>query len=293
MIAQSPHGHRLWPTPLLGGLSPQTSCAGTGRRSRCWCARRCPACVRRCRAARSCSRWPRATTSSRAWSCAQRRALVAAPRAVRRGARCRRSTQPGWTLLVQGVDLHVRAAHELLDALSLRARCAARRPDGLLRQRRRRRRPARRFLRRVPAAGAGPAALAHRPRRATPRCAPDVPLKILAELRARAGVAARARRHALPAAGLGARRRGRGRVHDLLDRLSRAGRDELAREVLQRLLDAAETPDGATRSIATRTQAATDRPAAFPTRLQRFAARRGGARCWPTRVRSPARSARC
>ena len=80
-----------------------------------------------------------------------------------RGARCRRCTQPGWTLLVQGVDLHDERVHALLQQFRFRARRAAGRPDDQLRQRRRRRRPAFRQLRRVPAAGAGPPALAHRP----------------------------------------------------------------------------------------------------------------------------------
>ena len=45
-----------------------------------------------------------------------------------------------------------------------------------------------------------------------------------APLRARARLAARARRHAVPAAALGPRRRGRRRVHDRVGRLSRARR---------------------------------------------------------------------
>ena len=103
----------------------------------------------------------------------------AAPRARCRDARCRRWRSPAGRCWCRGWTCTVDAAHELLCALSLRARRAAGRPDAVLRQRRRRRRPAHRFLRRVPAAGARPAALARRPRLSQPRLRDDVPLKML------------------------------------------------------------------------------------------------------------------
>ena len=68
-------------------------------------------------------------------------------------------------------------------ALPLRARCAARRRDGVLRHRRRRRRPALRFLRRVPAADPRHPALAHRPHRepaTAERRAPEDPHQLRA-----------------------------------------------------------------------------------------------------------------
>ena len=98
--------------PARRPVARARSCAATGRRSRCWCGRPCRGAAPPSAAPR-CSRWPRATTSSRACR-ARRRALVAAPRARSRGARCRRWRSRGWTLLVQGLDLHVDAAHELL-----------------------------------------------------------------------------------------------------------------------------------------------------------------------------------
>ena len=131
---------------------------------------------------------------------------------LRRGPFARRAlpplSRPGWTLLVQGVDLHDDARACAAAAVSLRARGPAGRPDDQLRQRRRRRRPALRQLRRVPAAGAGPPALAHRPP-ARPGAARRRAAEDPRELRARGGVRAGARRHAVPAAALCARRRRR------------------------------------------------------------------------------------
>ena len=74
------------------------------------------------------------------------------------------------TLLVNGVNHHVRGGRATAAALRVRAAGAARRRDGELRHARRRRRPARRFLRRVPAPGRGPAALAPRPPRDSRWC---------------------------------------------------------------------------------------------------------------------------
>ena len=59
---------------------------------------------------------------------------------------------------------------------------------------------------------------------ARPRLRDDVPLKMLADFEADRGLAARAGRHALPAAGLGPRRHRRRRMPHRLDRLSRPGR---------------------------------------------------------------------
>jgi 50S ribosomal protein L16 3-hydroxylase len=132
------------------------------------------------------------------------------------------SSRPRWTLLVQGVDLHVDAAHALLQQFAFVPAGPARRPDGQLGQRRRRRRAALRQLRRVPAAGRGPRRwrigrqkdLSLQRRRAAEDPRP---------LRARGRPGARAGRHAVPAAALRARRHRGRRVPDLLDRLSRAG----------------------------------------------------------------------
>jgi 50S ribosomal protein L16 3-hydroxylase len=68
-----------------------------------------------------------------------------------------------------------------------------------------------------------------------------LPLKIL-ELRTGRGVRARAGRHAVPAAALRARRRGRGRVHDVFDRLPRARYQELGEAFLQFMADSIDLP---------------------------------------------------
>ncbi len=172
------------------------------------------------------SRWPRATTSNRAWSCSdgERWALRQGPFARRALPALKR---PRWTCWCRGRPAPRRPRTRAARTLPLRARRPPRRRHGLVRHRRRRRRAARRLVRRLPAAGAGAAALAHRPRRAAPRLRDDVPLKMLADFEPEHGVAARAGRHALPAARLGPRRRGRGRAASPLDRLSRAGADAL------------------------------------------------------------------
>jgi hypothetical protein len=108
----------------------------------------------------ACSRWPPATTSNRAWWCAAKAMAVrhgpaaAARAAAADAARAGRCWCRAWTCTCR------RAA--LLERLPLRARRPAGRPDGLVGQRRRRRRPACRRLRRLPAAGARPPALARR-----------------------------------------------------------------------------------------------------------------------------------
>ena len=74
-----------------------------------------------------------------------------------------------WTLLVQGVNLVSADGDALLRPIRVPALRAPRRPDGELRRARRRRRPARRFLRRVPAAGLRPPPLAVSAARTTSR----------------------------------------------------------------------------------------------------------------------------
>ena len=100
------------------------------------------------------------------------RARPVPPRATSRACRAR-----DWTLLVQGVNLHERRGRRAAAALRVHSVRAPRRRDGELRGARRRRRPARRLVRRVPAAGHGPAALAlrpaGRPRAAARRAAED------------------------------------------------------------------------------------------------------------------------
>ena len=141
---------------------------------------------------------------------ARGRALDARARPVPRG-RLRVIAGAGWTLLVQGVNLHRRAADALLRRFAFVPLRAPRRPDGELRGARRRRRSAPRLLRRVPAAGRRTAPLALRARSATCRFVPGLPLKILRKFAPSARRGARARRHALPAAARRARRRRAGR----------------------------------------------------------------------------------
>jgi 50S ribosomal protein L16 3-hydroxylase len=100
------------PTPLLGGLSPAAFMRRTGRRSRSWCAAalpiRCPAST-----GGGSSASPPGTTSNRGWS-----SVAASAGRCARGQSPRRALPPlavaGWSLLVQGVDLHDDAAHALL-----------------------------------------------------------------------------------------------------------------------------------------------------------------------------------
>ena len=68
--------------------------------------------------ATSCSRWPRATTSSRAWSCATATPLDARARSVSPRRACKALPARGWTLLVQGVNLHSAPADALLRRFS-------------------------------------------------------------------------------------------------------------------------------------------------------------------------------
>nr|GEU28413.1 hypothetical protein [Tanacetum cinerariifolium] len=92
------------------------------------------------------------------------------------------------------------------------------RPDGQLCHGRRRRGAPLRFVRRVPAAGARPAPLAHRPaKRPEPdrRSAAQDP----GQFHAGSGIRAGTGRHAVPAAALRPRRRGHRRLPDLFDRL--------------------------------------------------------------------------
>ena len=97
-------GHHTNPSPARRPVAApvheaalaEEAAAGARRRAR-------PAAA--ARRAANCSRWRRATRSSRAWSRSRGRAGACAA-ARSRAARCRRCQRPGWTLLVQGVDLH-------------------------------------------------------------------------------------------------------------------------------------------------------------------------------------------
>ena len=146
---------------------------------------------------------------------------------VRPGPLARRSlpslATPAWTLLVQGVDLHDERAHRLLARFRFVA--DARLDDVMVSYA-------------SDGGGVGPHVdsydvfllqIAGRRRwrvgRAdAARLRDDVPLKMLADFAAARRLAARPRRHALPAAGLGPRRHGRRRLLDRLDRLSRTAR---------------------------------------------------------------------
>ncbi len=104
----------MHPLPLLAGMSPASVHAPPlAEETRCWCARRLPGIARAAVALRRCSRWPPAMRSNRAWWCARPSGWT-----LRHGPLPRRALpplkQPGWTLLVQGLDLHLAAAHELL-----------------------------------------------------------------------------------------------------------------------------------------------------------------------------------
>ena len=104
-----------------------------------------------------------------------------------------------------------RAGSPRADAgLPVRARGAAGRSDGVVGQPGGWCGPARRFVRCLSVASDGPAPLAHRPRAAPPRAAlgGGRAAEVAAPFRSHAGVAAGARRHAVPAAAMGARRRG-------------------------------------------------------------------------------------
>ena len=143
---------------------------------------------------------------------------------VRQGPIARRAlpaaTAAPWTLLVQGVDLHLDAAHRLLGRFRF---VPDARLDDLM------------VSYATDGGGVGPHVDSydvfllqlHGRRRwrvgrvgRKPALRPDAPLKILAGFEADRRVAARTRRHAVPAAGLGPRRRRRGRGDHRVDRLS-------------------------------------------------------------------------
>ena len=139
----------------------QRSCVATGRKSRCSRATRSG--LRRNRAARGgCSSSRRATTSSPAWCEREGRRwrVRHGPFSPRDFKRLPRS---GWTLLVQGVDMRPARGAQLLERFAfipyarLDDVMVSYAPPG------RRRRPPFRQLRRLPAAGRGPAALAREP----------------------------------------------------------------------------------------------------------------------------------
>src|SRR6266581_3406419 len=106
-------------------------------------------------------------------------------------------------------------------ALSLPALRAAGRRDGELRRRRRRGRAALRFLRRVPSPGSGAAPVECR-QTARAGTRPESSAQDPAQLPRRGRMAPRTGRHALPASGVGARRRRAGAFLHLFDRLSGA-----------------------------------------------------------------------
>ena len=129
----------------------------------------------------------------------------------------------GWTLLVQGVNLHIAAGRCAAAPLRLSSLRTARRPDGELRRTGRRRRSALRFLRRLSAPG-------RRRRRwrvgrqRVLTLEPGVPLKILARFLPERSWVLEPGDMLLPSAASCARRHGGRCLHDLLDRLSRAVR---------------------------------------------------------------------
>ena len=98
------------PTPLLAASAPLLSCAGIGTKSRCWYAVPCPRFA--------------GDAAGHGASGGQRGRgipLVSAFEGrwrLRHGpiARLPARSKPGWTLLVQGLDQHVPAAREMLDA---------------------------------------------------------------------------------------------------------------------------------------------------------------------------------
>ena len=175
---------------------------------------------RACFARRASGARARATTSSRGSSCATARAGRSR---TDRSARADFTALPArnWTLLVQGVNLHDAAADALLRRFSFLPYA---RLDDLM------------VSYAAPGGGVGPHfdsydvfllqgfgrrrwryGRAGRPRaQARPAAEDPAPLRAGARRRARAG------RHAVPAAALRARRRRRRRLHDVLDRLSRA-----------------------------------------------------------------------
>ena len=284
--------------PLLGGLSAAAFMRRHWQKKPLLVRAAMPRSRSRDRSRARCSRWRRATTSSRVSSSRRRRALVAAPRPVR-AARAAAADDARLDPAGAGRRPARRRRAPRCSALPLLARCAPRRRDGLVRERRRRRRPARRFVRRVPAAGRGPAALAHRPLPRARVCATDVPLKMLADFVPQRRVAARARatcctcRRGWGHDGVGGRR-----VHDRSIGFRAPAATSSPPTCSQRIADAAPTsarPTARRRRAATATPAspATTRPARIPRALQALRRRGGRAPARATRSRAAARSARC
>ena len=168
-----------------------------------------------CEDARACRASSRTSARRDDWRCAR----VRSPRTS-----SPKLGKHDWTLLVQDMDKWDMDVRALLDRFRFLPRW---RVDDVMisfADARRLGRPARRPVRRVPAAGAGPTPLADRcPRRcAAAAFRPDVDLKLLQHFIAFARMGAGAGRHALPAAGRAPPRRSRRRLHDVLDRHARA-----------------------------------------------------------------------
>jgi 50S ribosomal protein L16 3-hydroxylase len=153
--------------------------------------------------------------------------------------------------------------------LRLRARGAAGRPDDLLGQRWRRCRPAPGCLRRLPAAGARPAPLAHRPR-ADERFVDGVPLKILQAFEPEQEWLLEPGDLLYLPPRWGHDGVAEGECMTVSVGFRAASREELARELLARLADG-DAPAAAERRYRDAAQPATATPGRVPEALQRFA----------------------
>ena len=158
-------------TSILGGLSP----ADVPARLLAEAPAAGPAGAPRLRRHRRSRRAARAGDAQRrdlapgARASAPPRPLGAPRRPLRRRSTPAMLPPSHWTLLVHGVESLVPGGWELLRDVLVHPGGAHRRPDGELRRARRIGRAARRSLRRVPAAGAGPPSLAGEHRRRSQR----------------------------------------------------------------------------------------------------------------------------
>ena len=267
MIAQSPMDITL-ASPLLGGLSPQTFMRRHWQRKPLLVRQAVPGGVTLLSRARLFELAAFDEVESRLvvhdgsrWSLRQGPLKRAAMPALK---------QPRWTLLVQGLDLHVPAARELLDRF--RFVPDARLDDLMLSYA-------------TDGGGVGPHVdsydvflLQARGRRRwrigrvrRPEFVPDVPLKILANFEAGHSFLLEAGDMLYLPPGWAHDGVAQGECLTCSIGFRAAGRDEIGRDVMQRVLDAAE-PGAAGPLYRDPRESATDSPGRIPAALQAFAA---------------------
>ena len=259
---------------LLGGLSPQAFLRRHWQKRPLLVRARAARIPRRDRKSVRSSRSPRALTSNPVWwnGAGQQWQVTHGPLSRSRG--CARAGRAQLDAAGERREPSQRACGTTAAPLRVHSAGAPGRRDGELRRAGRRRRPACRFLRRVPACRARAVASGASPARATFALVPDAPLSLIDGFPRRGGIRAGARRPALPAAGLGPRRRRARCLLHLLGRLPRAARRRARGRRSSTTCTSAACPTPAT---ATRACAPAARPARIGAELVAYAEAQLGA----------------